>query len=235
RLVHALAKPRQWGRCPCHHADWRHGGAAAIRGNDYHGQRVGRWDHDVRWRYGNDVGVGFGNERIDAGLSIHATFGSAEQPEILGRWRTNELGPRRSHRRNIHKQPRQRLQYSVEYFQRSSGEGTDRRSGNVTDCGKWPMIARLGQVLYWLGCAVAALIAALAAVLYWTEAYARSDGVWVTAAFLIIAGNSVGYRASSYRHLATQGQWKSEPIDRLTPSAFPSPRLILAGLAPSIG
>jgi hypothetical protein len=34
------------------------------------GQRDGRWQHYVRWWDGNDDGIIFGNERIDAGLSI---------------------------------------------------------------------------------------------------------------------------------------------------------------------
>lgn len=49
------------------------------------------------------------------------------------------------------------------------------------------MLARLGNVLYWLGCIVAVLIAAAGFMPYWSEGYARKDGVGVTIASVVIA------------------------------------------------
>jgi hypothetical protein len=49
------------------------------------------------------------------------------------------------------------------------------------------MVARLGTVLYWIGCIGAALTAAIAALIYVSEGYGRQDGPFVTAAILVIA------------------------------------------------
>jgi len=49
------------------------------------------------------------------------------------------------------------------------------------------MVARLGTVLYWIGCITAGLTASVAALLYMSEGYTRKDGPMVTGFILVIA------------------------------------------------
>jgi hypothetical protein len=49
------------------------------------------------------------------------------------------------------------------------------------------MLARLGDVLYWLGCILAGLTVAAGAFLWFAEGHARKDGIAVVAGFLVFA------------------------------------------------
>ncbi len=49
------------------------------------------------------------------------------------------------------------------------------------------MAARIGNVIYWLGCIIAGLIALAGVCVYAMEGYYRNDGIPVTAAFFIAA------------------------------------------------
>jgi uncharacterized membrane protein YvlD (DUF360 family) len=49
------------------------------------------------------------------------------------------------------------------------------------------MTARLGNVLYWLGCIVAALVMVLGVAEYVMEGHSRSDGVWIFLGFIVVA------------------------------------------------
>jgi hypothetical protein len=49
------------------------------------------------------------------------------------------------------------------------------------------MAARIGNVLYWLGCAIATLIAIFAAAIYIAEGRTHSDGLFVFAVFMAAA------------------------------------------------
>jgi hypothetical protein len=49
------------------------------------------------------------------------------------------------------------------------------------------MAGRIGNVLYWLGCALAALTIAAGVALYVGEGHTRSDGVGVLIGFVLIA------------------------------------------------
>jgi hypothetical protein len=49
------------------------------------------------------------------------------------------------------------------------------------------MSGRIVNVLYWLGCALAALTIAAGAALYVGEGHSRSDGIGVLIGFVIIA------------------------------------------------
>ncbi len=49
------------------------------------------------------------------------------------------------------------------------------------------MAERIGNVLYWLGCIVAALIVLAGIAVYVTEGHSRSDGLGVSAGFLVAA------------------------------------------------
>src|ERR1700738_721850 len=49
------------------------------------------------------------------------------------------------------------------------------------------MSSRIGDVLYWLGCIVAALTAGVGIVSYAGEGYRRSDGLWLLVVFLTLA------------------------------------------------
>jgi hypothetical protein len=49
------------------------------------------------------------------------------------------------------------------------------------------MAARLGTVLYWIGCIIAGLTASMAVVIFLSEGLARKDGPAVTVAILVVA------------------------------------------------
>jgi hypothetical protein len=49
------------------------------------------------------------------------------------------------------------------------------------------MAARIGNVLYWLGCIVAALIVMGGIAVYVVEGHGRSDGIGVTIGFFVVA------------------------------------------------
>jgi len=58
------------------------------------------------------------------------------------------------------------------------------------------MVARLGTVLYWIGCITAGLTASVAALLYMSEGYTRKDGPKVTG---FILGHRLYYLARRVR------------------------------------
>jgi len=49
------------------------------------------------------------------------------------------------------------------------------------------MAARIGNVIYWLGCIIAGLTVMAGVAVYIVEGHSRSDGVVVTAGFFITA------------------------------------------------
>jgi hypothetical protein len=49
------------------------------------------------------------------------------------------------------------------------------------------MAGRIGNVLYWLGCALAALTIAAGVALYVSEGQSRSDGIGIFIGFLVAA------------------------------------------------
>jgi hypothetical protein len=49
------------------------------------------------------------------------------------------------------------------------------------------MLARLGHLLYWLGCIFAGLTVIYAGVIYSTEGYARSEGAGLLVVFALMA------------------------------------------------
>jgi hypothetical protein len=60
-------------------------------------------------------------------------------------------------------------------------EGVGKRQVN------WSMRARFGDVLYWVGCVLAALIVAIDTYVWVREGFARSDGLWVSSEFQLAA------------------------------------------------
>jgi hypothetical protein len=49
------------------------------------------------------------------------------------------------------------------------------------------MAARIGNVLYWLGCILAALTAAAGVAVYAVEGHGRGDGIGILIGFLVAA------------------------------------------------
>jgi hypothetical protein len=49
------------------------------------------------------------------------------------------------------------------------------------------MAERIGNVLYWLGCIIAALVAAIGIGVYVVEGHGRGDGMMMLVVFLILA------------------------------------------------
>ena len=49
------------------------------------------------------------------------------------------------------------------------------------------MAERLGNVLYWLGCIIAALVAGIGVFVYVAEGLGRSDGLMMLIVFLVLA------------------------------------------------
>jgi hypothetical protein len=49
------------------------------------------------------------------------------------------------------------------------------------------MAERIGNVLYWLGCIIAALVAGIGVFVYVAEGHGRSDGLMMLIVFLVLA------------------------------------------------